>query len=192
MIRRPTVELHAIINRERVFASPPPAPAGTSLREWFAGLAMGNPELMKDIEPSARIQESLRIADELIGALVTPRTPSKESMAAPTEEEMQRWDEAVAEANETKARQTRATVPGIKMKRTKTLMGVAIDPNAQASQLPPLPPPPPTIREKRSYQVGGSVGSIPPPKPMPGREPDAGRYQVVMNSTQRPSRNSKP
>lgn len=112
-------------------------------------------------------------------------------MAAPTEEEMQKWDEAVAEANVAKERQTRATMPELKRvkkpSRTATLMGVAIDPNAQAPQLHG----PPTIREKRaaSYQVTRGVGSIPPPKPLAPREPDAGRYQVVLGSTtQRPPR----
>ncbi len=35
----------------------------TSFREWFAGLAMGNLELMKDIEPDSRVMETLRVAD---------------------------------------------------------------------------------------------------------------------------------
>ena len=182
MNRRPTVELQAIINRERVFASPPPAPAGTTLREWFAGLAMGNPELMRDIAPEARIAEALRVADQLIGALVTPRTPSKESMAAPTEEEMQKWDEYVAETKETKERQTRATMPELKARkpsRTKTLIGVAISAN-----------PPPAV-PVHSYPMAQRAGSIPPPRMTMSREPGAGRYQVVMPPTERP-RNRKP
>lgn len=181
MNRRPTVELQAIISRERVFVSPPPAPSGTSLREWFAGLAMSNPELMRDIAPEARIQEALRVADQLIGALMTPRTPSVESMAAPTEEEMQRWDDAVAEANVTKERQTRATMPEMKARkpsRTKTLIGVALPSNA---------PPPPVA----SIHAPMRAGSIPPPRmTMLPREPNAGRYQVVMPQTDRP-RNRK-
>lgn len=180
MVRRPTVELKAIIMRERVFASPPPAPAGTTLREWFAGLAMGNPEIMKDIEPEARILEALRVADELIKALSSPRSPTLESMAAPSEEEMQAWDEAVAEAKETKERQSRATIPELKAKRpgrTKTLMGVAIDPNAQ-SQSP----------ARNAYQMQPRAGSIPPPKPLPAREPGLGRYTVVNPPTQRPGK----
>lgn len=166
MKRRPTLELRAIVDRERVFASPPPAPAGTSLREWFAGLAMGNPELMRDIDPTARATEALRVADELIGALQTPRQPSAASMEAPSEEEMVKWDEAVAEAKETKERQSRATMPEMKARRpsrTKTLMGVAIPSN------------PPT-----GYATNmARVGSIPPPKMTMSREPDAGRYLVI-------------
>lgn len=118
------MEMRAIISRERVFASPPPAPAGTTLREWFAGLALGNPELMTGIDPAGRIAESLRIADELIVALAARKSPSKESMAAPSEEEMQRWDEHVAEEKSTKERQSRATMPDLK-KRKATLMGIA-------------------------------------------------------------------
>ena len=147
--------MRAIISHERVFASPPPAPAGTSLREWFAGLALGNPELMKDINPSAQIQESLRIADDLIGALAAPKTPSLESMAAPSAEEMQRWDEQVASERTTKERQSRATVPNLKIKRNQTLMGIA------AQSIPP--------------------GSIKPPALTSGM----GRYQVVTSRTER-------
>lgn len=177
--------------REKVFASPPPAPAGTTLREWFAGLAMGNPEIMKDIEPSARIQEALRVADELIKALGMARVPTLESMAAPSEEEMQAWDDHIAEQRETKERQSRATVPDLKAKkpnRTKTLMGVAIDPNA----LPPVPPPV-TVRERRSVHVEPlRAGSIPPPKPVTAHEPGMGRYTVMNPSTERPGRNRRP
>lgn len=161
--------------------SPPPAPSGTTLREWFAGLAMGNPELMRDIAPEARIPEALRVADQLISALMTPRAPSQESMAAPSEEEMQQWDEAVAEAKETKERQTRATMPELKRKpsRTKTLVGVALPANAP----PPVP--------GHSYPMAGRAGSIPPPRMTMSREPGIGRYQVVMPVTDR-LKNHKP
>lgn len=185
--RRPTVELQAIIMREKVFASPPPAPAGTSLRAWFAGLALGNPEVMRDVEPGSRVMEALRVADQLIAALETARVPTLESMAAPSEEEMQKWDAAVAEANETRERQTRATMPELRVKkqsRTKTLMGVAIDPQAQAPQPPTEGPP--TIKEPRkvvAFHVGVRAGSIPPPVPLPKREPDAGRYTVVIKES---------
>jgi hypothetical protein len=56
MRRRPTVELRHIIEHERLFTSPPPAPADFTLHEWFAGLAMGNAELMRGIEPDACVQ----------------------------------------------------------------------------------------------------------------------------------------
>ena len=183
MNRRPTLELKAIISRDRVFMSPPPAPSGTTLREWFAGLAMGNPELMRDIAPEARASEALRVADQLIGALMTPRAPSQESMAAPSEEEMLQWDAAVAEANETKERQTRATMPEMKARkqnRTKTLMGVALPSNPPTGYTPP----------GHSYPMAQRAGSIPPPRMTMSREPGAGRYQVVMPSTERP-RNRK-
>lgn len=174
--RRPTVELQAIIMREKVFASPPPAPAGTSLREWFAGLALGNSEIMRDVEPASRIMEALRVADELIKALGQARLPSKESMEPPTEEQMQKWDEAIAEAKETKERQTRATMPELRAKRpnrTKTLAGVAVDPNVKPT--PALG----TVNRSTNYQMLPRAGSIPPPKPLAAREEGMGRYQVL-------------
>lgn len=153
MKRRPTAELRNIIRNERVFASPPPAPVGTSLREWFAGLALGNPEVMRDVERSCQADEALRIADELLGALVAPRQPTK--VMPLTKEEMQRWDAAFAESNETKERQSRATIPQLNLVRredqSKTLIDDAV----------PVHP-----------------GSIPPPKPLT-RLPEAGRYLVV-------------
>lgn len=158
--RRPTVELRSIIERERLFVSPPPAPPGTSLREWFAGLALGNPSLMDGIEPACRVAEALRIADELLGALSSPRVPSQESMAAPSAEEMQRWDDHVAQENELRERQGRATIPELRSRpsRTKTLTGVAIPPN---------PPP--------GFTPVGQRSSSPPTVKVDG----PGRYVVM-------------
>lgn len=188
MVRRPTVELQAIIKSEKVFMSPPPAPPGTSLREWFAGLALGNPEIMRDIDPEGRVPEALRVADALINALMTPKQPTLESMAAPTEEEMQAWDEHIAEERQTRERQTRATVPDMKARkpsRKATLMGVAIDPNRESN------PPPATKPERKvHYQnMGERVGSIPPPAPVVPHVPGMGRYTVVISEpTVRPTK----
>lgn len=47
MNRRQSIELKSVSNgREE---PPIPPPSNISLREWFAGLALGNPELMKDV-----------------------------------------------------------------------------------------------------------------------------------------------
>lgn len=117
--RTRTMELRAI--RQQMAESPPPPPAGATVREWFAGLALMNPELMKGLSPTERVAEAARIADELARALLTPKVPSLESMASPTEAEMEKWDTAVAEKREAEERQGRATAPqGLKPKRTQT------------------------------------------------------------------------
>lgn len=90
----PTIEF-AEISMGRL-ASPPAPPAGTNMRAWFAGLALGNPELMKNVPAERLTQEALRLADELMAAL-TPRVPTEKSLDAPTEAEMQVWDKRINE-----------------------------------------------------------------------------------------------
>lgn len=167
MNRRPTTEMKAIISSSRSLVERPPAPNGSSLREWFAGLALGNPELMRDIDRDFRVKESLRIADELIAALAAPRTPSKESMEAPSEEEMKAWSASI----ETKNRQERQTIPEIRIKHKSinpTLAGIPLPKNHV---------------EARSFSAVGRPDTIPPPpivsKPMIG----AGLYRVVTDKT---------
>lgn len=142
MIKRTmSMELRAI--RAQMNESPPPPPAGASVREWFAGLALMNPELMKDMNPVERAVEAVRLADELIRALAAPRMPSKESLAAPTEAEMAEWDKKVADDNEAKSRRSRATQPDIKgRKKTAAYeFGMLPPPNST----PPSEPPPATV-----------------------------------------------
>lgn len=139
--RTMSMELRAI--REQVQESPPPPPAGATVREWFAGLALMNPALMEGLGPHARAVEAVRLADELIKALAAPRVPSQESMAAPTEVEMEQWDAHVASERETKERRERATNPDIKpAKRTRTAA-------YQFGERVSIPPPPacPTAKE---------------------------------------------
>jgi len=91
--RATTIEL-AKISTGRL-ASPPAPPADTNMRAWFAGLALGNPELMKGVPAGERATEALRLADEMMLAL-TNKTPSEKSVAAKPEAEMQVWDKHVA------------------------------------------------------------------------------------------------
>ncbi len=101
--------------REQVAGSPPPAPHGTTVREWFAGLAMMNPTLMKDISPDRYADEAVRLADELIKALVAPRVPTLESMRAPSDEEMVVWEQKVDDDKVKSERMSRVTTcPGIR------------------------------------------------------------------------------
>jgi len=177
MKRRRTTELQAIVDHERILV-PPPSMVGTSLREWFAGLAIGNAALMDGIDDDYKIIEAIRIADELVKALAAPKTPTLESMAAPTEEEMKVWDEATAIKNDEKVRQSRATIPELRANRVQpprsvTLTGVAVPSN-----------PPPGYQPVDSQRAADRVPSIPPPSIKSSRlDQNAGRYVVVMNPT---------
>lgn len=166
MKRRSTVELRTIIETERQLVSPPPippAPAGSSLREWFAGLALSNPLLMRDIDIDCREIEAVRIADEMMRALRTPRVPSQESMRSPSESDLNAWSERLIPINEERERRVRATIPELPTRKTpsmypRTLTGL-VPPPLQASPseavasfkeatniLRASVPPPPTVR----------------------------------------------
>lgn len=111
--RTRSMELKAI--RSQLKESPPPAPAGTSMREWFTGLALMNPVLMQGIPEVSRAAEAIRLADEIIRALTAPKTPSQESMEVPVdaEELVDSWNsmtDTMKEANK-KRRQERETIP---------------------------------------------------------------------------------
>lgn len=137
-----TMELRAI--RKHLQESPPPAPSGTSMREWFAGLALMNPMLMAGIPAAMRAAEAVRLADELIAALAPPRVPSLESMAAPTETELKVWDAQVAEKNLQKERASRDTCPAAPSSkgRKPTMRFGAILPPPIGAPLPPAVMPP--------------------------------------------------
>lgn len=131
--RTRSMEIRAI--RRSMDECPPPAPAGTSLREWFAGLALANPELMKDLAPAARAREAVRLADDLALALATSKVPSQESLAAPSEEAMVAWDAVIEN-------QRKDTVPpgrlmASKARRETKAFGTGILPPT----LPALPAP---------------------------------------------------
>lgn len=147
MERRSTIEMKALIQQQLVaLRTPPPlAPAGTSLREWFAGLAIGNVELMKDIDRERYGTEALRIADQLLFALATPRQPTVESMAALSDEQMEAWSAKIVAENLAKVdKHDRNTVREMQAvtvapsKRSKTLLGVAVPSNPPPNYVPPL------------------------------------------------------
>ena len=135
--RTVSMEIRAI--RNMLNESPPPPPSGTTLREWFAGLALAT-ELMKELPVELRAREAVRLADELITALAVPRIPTQESMAAPTPADMEACDSEVGVAAEKAENSRRVTVPqGIKVRHAT----LAFD------SLPP--PPPPRPRKRPSF-----------------------------------------
>lgn len=157
-MNRPSLMLKEL--REQLPASPPPAPHNASIREWFAGLALMNPVLMAGIPEEKRAGEAVRLADQLIAALATPRVPSLSTMAAPTEAEMEKWEQFIAENKAKTDLQKQDTVPAImrsgKNRRATVKFG-AVLPSPDGAALPPpasisyrsLPPcPNPVVRDR--------------------------------------------
>lgn len=155
-MERPTIELSEVSVGRAV--SPPAPPSGTNMRAWFAGLALGNPELMKNVSPEQRVQEALRLADELMVAL-SPKVPSESSLAAPSEADMQVWDKRVSDQScQTVGPKRIATKPGIPAPARR-------------------PTPAPTSEPKKYSwaQAPNSVRPTLPAKPAPG----AGSYSLI-------------
>lgn len=94
--------------------SPPPPPTGISMREWFAGLALGNPELMKDVPHSSRVATAVRIADELMKTLATSKVPSRESLEPPTEKQLEVWEEKIKVDSQRTVSQRKETIPAFR------------------------------------------------------------------------------
>lgn len=127
--------------REKTLESPPPPSTGMTMRQWFAGLALANPELMKDVSENERVSEAVRLADELIRALEPPRAPALDSMRSPTCSEMHAWEEKIKIDNAKKVIHSEsATEPAVPIAKNKPSPEAAY---ASRSSLPPLPPLPP-------------------------------------------------
>lgn len=88
----------------------PPPMTGLTLRQWFAGLALVNPEFMKNVPESERAAEAVKFADQLISALDVPRVPTLESMAPPSNEELSTWEKKVEVDNAASIRRGKDTV----------------------------------------------------------------------------------
>lgn len=154
--RRPSVEI-ASLGEGRLNNAPAP-PADITMRQWFAGLALGNPELMKGVPQGKRVSEALRLADEMTLALKT-KVPTVESMAAPTEVEMQHWDQQVESRG-------RPTMPA----RARALM--LPPPNVERR-------PPPSSPGKYSWtEINLQPKNSPPPSTARTLPPGAGEYSI--------------
>lgn len=155
--------------------SPPPPPAGVTVREWFAGLALMNGELMKDLSIAECAAEAVRLADELVKALAVARMPSEESVAAPSEAEMVKWDTHIAKKRSALEAQRRDTVPG---GRKKT---AAYDFSATGSGSGMLPPPPMTATASSATAHFRRASDM-LHRPLPSTKrfsPIVGRYSMV-------------
>jgi len=109
------------------------------LREWFAGLAIGNVELMRGVDPEHRALVALKVADQLINALAAPRRLSPTSLMSPSDDDMKRWDASLAEIRAAQDRQARDTLPSAKRVQSstkKTILGVAAPSNPPVGYVP--------------------------------------------------------
>lgn len=149
---RGTLEIKIL--RDPTLESPPPAPTGTTLRQWFAGLALANPELMKDVPESERVAEAVRLADELVGALDVARMPTLDSMAAPSKAELRIWEKKVKIDNAISVSRGRDTAypPSKPRHRDAHFPAPPVDYKdgykPDSTSLPPLPPPVSTITSR--------------------------------------------
>lgn len=84
------------------------------MREWFAGLALGNPELMKDVPASSRVATAVKIADELMKTLATSKVPSRESLEPPTEKQLEVWEEKIKQDSQRTVSQRKETIPSFR------------------------------------------------------------------------------
>ena len=62
--------------------------------------------MMRDIAPEDRVAEAVRLADELIGGLASPKVPNQASVAAPSPQVLADWEGHLA-------RKDRTTVPDV-------------------------------------------------------------------------------
>lgn len=146
-----TFDLQKAVEAMRSRETPPP-PSGAGLREWFAGIALSNSELMKDIAPEARAEAAAKIADDLIRALSAPRPPSNTEIKLTERSTVQMPS----------VRQDRVTQPDIRPAR---LASIVPPPVTQESNLPPF----------GDIGLESKLPGVLTPKP----NLDAGRYSIV-------------
>jgi hypothetical protein len=142
---RGTLEIKVVHNRGGL-ELPPPPPAGLTMRQWFAGLALANAELMKDVPDNDRMTEAVRLADELVAALDPPRAPTLKSMRPPSKKELRVWEAKVKVENEASVRRGQNTVAPSSRSTHKDAIypaPVSVDYTLDSSSLPSLPPPSP-------------------------------------------------
>jgi hypothetical protein len=174
------MELRAI--RGSMDESPPPPPAGITVREWFAGLALMNGELMKDLSPAERVVEAVRLADDLIKALNPPRVPSQESMAAPSEKEISEWSDRIVHKREAKIRQGCASVPATPAAKQVRLKTAAY--SFSGVLPPPMPEKDPASAASACFQRANDALKRPTLRPSPvvikePSTPGVGRYSMI-------------
>jgi hypothetical protein len=148
--RTMSTELRAIANGFN--EAPPPAPPTASIREWFAGLALMNPTLMQDFAPGDRAKEAVRLADELMFALQSPRVPHEDLMRDPKADIVPRVavDPQHRPTNPEGIRPPKTVSPTVPSMRPPTMPAGAPSPSMRAAtvQFGAVLPPPATMRPK--------------------------------------------
>jgi hypothetical protein len=72
---------------------PPTISPDFDLRTWLAGCALMNPLLVTSSDPGEATLQALAAADAMISGLRAAQVPNVETIKAPSEEQMKRWDE---------------------------------------------------------------------------------------------------
>lgn len=135
----------------------PPPPSTASLRDWFVGIALANTEIMKNVPPENVAKVAMKIADDLMTALMSPRTPSGTTLKVRDGEPAIELPLAAIEA-----KRERVTMPEIRAARRSSILPPPSD------GMPSLPP-------------FGSIGleTKAPPFGAPKPIVEAGRYSIV-------------
>jgi len=150
MKRTTSMEIRALVGAFNEFAPLPPS--DVTMREWFAGLALMNPILMNAVEPDARAQEAVRLADELMQALKSPRVPHEDLMRDPKADIVPRItvEPQHRPTNPEGIRPPKMVAPTVPSMRPPTMPAGAISPSMRAAtvQFGAVLPPPATMRPK--------------------------------------------
>lgn len=80
ILKRSHRQKRSVKTKRLAFISPPPPPSVATVREWFVGIVLSNPELMRSISEKDRIAESIRIADEMVRALGEAKLPTPDTL----------------------------------------------------------------------------------------------------------------
>lgn len=136
----------------------PPPPSTASLRDWFVGIALANTEIMKNVPPENVVKVAMKIADDLMSALMSPRTPSGSALKIKGVEAPVDVQRDIQED----VKRDRATMPEMRVPRRNSIL------------------PPPAI-EVHSMPTFGSIelDTMAPPVSAPKPHVEAGRYSIV-------------
>ncbi len=159
MMNKIDIDLKGTIDAVRRKETPPP-PSAASLRDWFAGIALSNPELMKDLGPEDRVKVAVETAERMMAALSVPRPPSNTKITVVDNPVEPTLVTMAANAE----RRERDTVPGIRAAKRNSIIPPPCPPSAP--ELPPvLDPKVATMAQAKPPSDGPGRYSYVTPKP---------------------------
>lgn len=98
---------------------PPSGVQNLDLRTWLAGCALANPKLIGECEGEAAVKKALVVADEMLSALKN-RSPSQESLRAPTETELKDREELIQNQVRARSNDSKVTIPDMPKRAQQT------------------------------------------------------------------------